>query len=102
MLEIAPGIYVTPQMPKSVRERLWDVMLNWASLIPADGGIVLVWRDNEAPSGLSLRTLGWSKKELFDHEGLWLSMNNLTQAQDINELEDLARKAEANFEDEGK
>jgi len=43
MLEIAPGVYVAPRMPRDVRERVWQVLLSWAELIPPDGGVVLLW-----------------------------------------------------------
>jgi CRISPR-associated protein Cas2 len=40
MHEIAPGVYAVPKMKKSVRERLWRVLLGWEELIPEDGGVV--------------------------------------------------------------
>lgn len=92
MLEVAPGVYVAPRMKKSVRERVWKVMLEWAELMPEDGGVVLVWRDRNCPSGLSMRTLGWPKKEFIEHEGTWLAVGNLREVHDPEELERLAGK----------
>ncbi|AWV88254.1 type I-E CRISPR-associated endoribonuclease Cas2e [Bradymonas sediminis] len=94
MLEVAPGVYVAPSMRKAIRERLWDVMLGWATLVPADGGIALFWKSKTAPSGLGLRMIGWPKKELVEHEGVWLTMRALTQAHDHDELEGLLEGAE--------
>lgn len=94
MLEVAPGVYVAPRMKKSVRERVWKVMMEWAELIPSDGGMLLAWRDQNAPSGLSIRTLGWPKKELLEHEGTWLAVGNLRDIHDPEELERLAAKVE--------
>jgi CRISPR-associated protein Cas2 len=88
MLPVAPGVYVSPRMSKGVRERIWQVMLDWAGLIPEDGGLLLLWRDAEAPAGLSLRALGWPKKEILDHEGLWLTVD---RRHDVAELESLAQ-----------
>jgi len=34
--------------------------------------------------------VGWPKKEMTDHEGLWLTARGLTAAHDIDELHDLA------------
>lgn len=86
MHEIAPGVYVAPRMKKAVRERVWNVMLEWAELIPEDGGVVLFWRSRNAPSGLGVRLVGWPKKELVEHEGLWLTLRSLTGTHDIDEL----------------
>lgn len=54
MLQLAPGTYVAPFLSKAVRDRVWEVMLAWAELIPEEGGVVLVWHDEESPSGLGL------------------------------------------------
>ena len=58
MQEIAPGVYVAPTMKKSVRERVWRVMMDWSELLPEDAGVVLFWRNPDAPSQLSIRLLG--------------------------------------------
>jgi len=94
MLEVAPGVYISPSLKKAVRERIWRVMQKWATLVPEDGGLLLLWRDREAPSGLSLRTLGWPKQDIVNHEGLWLTMRALTTEHDTEELEALTQAAE--------
>jgi CRISPR-associated protein Cas2 len=86
MQEIAPGVYVAPVMKKAVRERVWNVMMEWSELLSDDGGVVLFWRDSGAPSGLQIRLLGWPKKEFIEHEGLWLTHRDLTEAHDVEEL----------------
>lgn len=48
-----------------------------------------MWNSPNAPSGIEVRTLGWSKKEFVDHEGLWLTHQMLTQEDDLSELEGL-------------
>jgi CRISPR-associated protein Cas2 len=98
MHEIAPGIYAVPKMKQSVRERLWRVLLNWEQLIPEDGGIVILWRSNEAPSGLGVRVLGWPKKELVEYEGMWLTFRNLIKSHDTEELEELSNSTEPRFD----
>lgn len=90
MHEIAPGVYVAPRMKKAVRERVWNVMMEWAELIPEDGGVVLFWKSRSAPSGLGVRLLGWPKKELVEYEGVWLTLRDLTGAHDVDELMELA------------
>lgn len=91
MHEIAPGVYAAPRMKKSVRERMWKVMLEWSELIPDDGGVVLFWRSKKAPSGLGVRVLGWPRKELVEYEGMWLTFRALTKAHDSDELEKLSK-----------
>ena len=90
MLEVAPGVYVSPSLKKAVRERIWEVMQKWATLVPEDGGLLLLWRDRDAPSGLSMRTLGWPRQRIVSHEGLWLTVRDLTAEHDMDELESLA------------
>ena len=72
MLELAPGIYTSPQMSASVRDRVWNVVCEWAGALPDDGGVLMTWRDTQQPSGQALLTLGWPKKELVELNGLWL------------------------------
>ncbi len=98
MHEIAPGVYAVPKMKKSVRERLWRVLLGWEELIPEDGGVILLWRSTNAPSGLSVRTLGWPKKELIEYEGMWLTFRNLIKSHDSEELEQLKKSEEPPFD----
>jgi len=91
MNEVSPGVYVAPQLRKAVRERIWKVVFDWSELIPTDGGLVLLWKSRKAPSGMGMRMIGWPKKELVDHEGLWLSHRELTAAHDLDELAASAR-----------
>ena len=50
MQEIAPGVYVVPTMKKTVREPVCAVMMDWEGLLPEDAGVVLFWRNSDAPS----------------------------------------------------
>lgn len=99
MQEIAPGVYVAPRMKKAVRERVWQVMMDWAELIPDDGGVVLFWKSRTAPSGLGIRLVGWPKKEFIEHEGMWLTVRDLTGAHDIDELMELIDAEESPVDD---
>lgn len=73
MLEIAPGVYTSPRMSDGVRERVWDVCVEWGDALPADGGVLLTWRDAKQPSGQGLRIIGWAKKDIVDHDGVWVA-----------------------------
>lgn len=72
MLELAPGVYASPKMSDGVRERVWRVCCEWAGVLPDDGGVLMTWRDKDAPSGQAVRILGWPKKELVEADGMWL------------------------------
>lgn len=100
MQEIAPGVYVAPTMKKAVRERVWNVMMEWNELLPEDGGVVLFWRNPDAPSKLSIRLLGWPKKEFVEHEGLWLTHRDLTEAHDVEELLEQVEVEEPSIEED--
>ena len=100
MQEIAPGVYAAPRMKKAVRERVWNVMMEWSELLPEDSGVVLFWKSRNAPSGMGVRLLGWPKKELVEHEGMWLTLRSLTAAHDIDELQELAAVEESPIDDD--
>lgn len=73
MLEIAPGVYTSPRMSDGVRDRVWEVCLEWSGALPSDGGILLTWRHAGEPSGQGLRIIGWAKSDIVDHEGIWVA-----------------------------
>lgn len=100
MHEIAPSVYVAPQMKKAVRERIWAVMMEWSELLPEEGGVVMFWNSPEAPSGLGIRLLGWPKRELVDHEGTWLTIRDLTEAHDLEELLELQKVSDHPFDEQ--
>ena len=43
MLEIAPGVYTSPQMTTGIRDRIWDVLTRWYYEL-GQGAIVMTWR----------------------------------------------------------
>lgn len=77
MLEIAPGVYVSPRMTRGVRERVWNVMLEWCGLLPEDGGVLMTYPDRSAPSGQAILMLGFPKADLFDVDGFWLARRKI-------------------------
>lgn len=72
MLEIAPGVYTSPNMNSSVRERMWDVLQDWYFLL-GGGSIVLTSSDSSAVAGQMIRTLGLPPVELVDYDGVVLA-----------------------------
>ena len=71
MLEIAPGVYVAPDLSVGVRTRLWDVLAGWWAQL-RNGSIVIVWRDTQAVGDLRMEMLGDPPKEIVDADGVLL------------------------------
>ena len=75
MLEIAPGVYTSPQMTSGIRERVWDVVSRWYYEL-GQGSIVMTWRDPAAVGEQRIRTLGEAPKEIVDADGVHLVKYN--------------------------
>ena len=71
MLEVAPGVYVAPDLSAGVRTRVWDVLTDWWETLRT-GSIVLIWRDTQAVGNLRIETLGEPPKEIVDADGVLL------------------------------
>ena len=71
MLEMAPGVYVSPELSKAVRERVWSVLTKWYAHL-GNGAIVLIFGDPSATGGLRLDFLGDPPKEVWDGDGVLL------------------------------
>ena len=75
MLEIAPGVYVAPDLTDAVRKRVWNVISAWWGFL-GNGSIVMVWRDNLAVGHLRIQCLGEPPKEIVDADGILLVKRN--------------------------
>jgi CRISPR-associated protein Cas2 len=73
MPEPAPGVYTSGDLSRGVRERVWSVVGNWHMFDP-NGSIVMIWRDDKAPGGLGLATLGTPPRQLADLDGVLVSV----------------------------
>jgi CRISPR-associated protein Cas2 len=71
MLEVAPGVYVSPRMSAGVRDRVWAVVSDWWSTLQR-GSLVMIWRDKAAAGHLRIETLGEPAKEIIDADGVLL------------------------------
>ena len=91
MLEIAPGTYIAPRLNQAVRERIWNVLLEWAPLMSQDAGILMVWRQMKSANGIGINTIGWPKVELVELDGVWLARHPLRDV----DLDRLARHESA-------
>jgi CRISPR-associated protein Cas2 len=70
--EPAPGVYTAADLSKGVRERIWAVVSDWHAAT-GEGSVVMIWRDDKAPGGLGLATLGSPPRELADLDGVLVS-----------------------------
>ena len=71
MLEIAPGVYTSPNMTRGIRERIWNVLKLWYYEL-SQGAIVMTWRDSSGVGAQRIRTLGQAPKEIVDADGVFL------------------------------
>ena len=71
MLEIAAGVYTSPNITSGIRDRIWEVLSEWYYQL-GQGSIVMTWRDPSAATGQEIRTLGESPKEMVDADGVYL------------------------------
>ena len=72
MLEVAPGVYVAPDLSAAVRTRVWSVLSGWWDALRS-GTIVMIWRDTQAVGHLRIETLGEPMKEIVDADGILLA-----------------------------
>ncbi|WP_446831996.1 type I-E CRISPR-associated endoribonuclease Cas2e [Candidatus Foliamicus sp.] len=71
MLEVAPGIYISPDLSAGVRQRVWSVVSQWYEIL-GRGAITMIWRDRASSGGVVLRHLGNPPKEIRDADGVLL------------------------------
>ena len=75
MLEIAPGVYTSPNMTRGIRERVWKVLEGWYEELQ-QGSIVMTWREPSAVGGQRIQVLGDAPKEIVDADGVYLVKYN--------------------------
>jgi CRISPR-associated protein Cas2 len=73
MPEVAPGVYVSPELSAGVRDRMVAVLSDWWLGLPG-GSIVCLWKDNAAVGGLAIRTFGIPQRQLADLDGALVLM----------------------------
>ena len=71
MLEVSPGVYLSPSMSKAVRDRTWKVIEDWF-LDLGTGSITMIWPDAGSSGGIGIHLLGEPPREILDIDGIRL------------------------------
>ncbi len=72
MLEMAPGVYSAPRLSPAVRDRIWDVLMEWF-VAETEASIVMLWQEAQMPGGQAVKVLGEPTVELVELDGLVLT-----------------------------
>lgn len=78
MLEIASGVYTSPNMTRAVRDRVWAVLELWRVGSRSDSA-VMTWPDSALPGGQAIQVLGEVARELVETPGLVLARSALSE-----------------------
>jgi len=76
MVEVAPGVYVSPRLNRDARERMWSAISDWHAHIQ-HGTILMLWRDKSCPGAIAVNTLGIPRRDLVDSDGILLTRNKI-------------------------
>lgn len=71
MLEVAPGMYVSPNLSSRARDKLWSVVTDWHADL-GSGSLTLVYADRQADGGLTVRSLGTPPRSAVRLDGVLL------------------------------
>ncbi|MFC7334746.1 type I-E CRISPR-associated endoribonuclease Cas2e [Rhodocista pekingensis] len=67
MLNVHPGVYVSMDLDKGSRERIWDILTRWWEAEPR-GMVLMIHRDTTKTMDLDLRSLGAPKRTIIDYD----------------------------------
>jgi CRISPR-associated protein Cas2 len=88
MLEIASGVYTSPNMTPAVRDRVWAVLVKWG-VGSRNDGIVMTWPDAASAGGQQIRVLGEAPIDLVETPGIVLARRPLTEYENRSLTSDL-------------
>src|SRR4030065_677368 len=72
MSETAAGIYISPQLYRDARDRMWEVITHWHQTLNR-GTVIMIWRDKAASGNIGSRVLGDTGKQICDVDGFLLT-----------------------------
>lgn len=71
MLELSAGVYAHPRMNPAVRQRIWDVLIDWHGQLHG-GSIIMTWADSQANGGFGMKSLGEPARDIVAHDAMLL------------------------------
>jgi CRISPR-associated protein Cas2 len=77
MLELAPGVYASPNLSAKARDQIWGVLTDWHSRLQS-GSIILIHPDRQADGGMAVRHLGSPPRQAVRLEGVLLTRLRVT------------------------
>lgn len=77
MCEIAPGVYTAPRMNRGIRERVWQVMVDWFEEDAEEQSVLMTWPDAKLPGGQRIRALGVPRNDLVRLDGVYLARREI-------------------------
>jgi CRISPR-associated protein Cas2 len=72
MLELAPGVYASPNLSARAREQVWAVLSDWHGQLRG-GAITLIYPDRQADGGMAVRSLGEPLRRPIRLDGVLLT-----------------------------
>ncbi len=72
MLELAPGVYASPNLSTRAREKIWSVVSDWHAHL-GHGSLTLVYPDRQADGGLAVRSVGTPVRTAVRLDGILLT-----------------------------
>lgn len=79
MCEIAPGVYTAPRMNKGIRERVWQVMVDWFEGDAEEQSVLMTWPDGKLPGGQRVRALGVPRNDLVRVDGVYMARRDVDE-----------------------
>lgn len=79
MLELAPGVYASPNLNVRAREKVWQVLADWHGALKR-GSLTLVYPDSQAAGGLAVRNLGNPPRTPIKLDGVLLTLRVNTES----------------------
>lgn len=89
MCEVAPGIYTAPRMNKGIRERVWNVMVDWFEG-DEEQSVLMTWPDSKLPGGQQIRALGIPRNDLVRLDGIYVARRDIDE-ETVRKLEEQLR-----------
>jgi len=89
MCEVAPGVYTAPRMNKGIRERVWNVMVDWFEG-DEEQSVLMTWPDGKLPGGQQIRALGIPRNDLVRLDGIYVARREIDE-ETVGKLEEQLR-----------